>query len=123
MCVLIRARAGSSPLTNLQHECVRRVDEDGRVVARRGLQAELSVGGLGVVGEAERGAQLPVVQDLLVVVRQVGVALPAEPERALGREGACGRHMTGVRLGAFKITPPDKQESSAFNAKKNMVYN
>ena len=77
------------------------MDEDGGVVARRGLQAELSVSGLGVVGEAEGSGQLPVIQDLLVVLRQVGVTLPAEPERALGGREQCGRQMMSVQAWAF----------------------
>ena len=52
-------------------------------MARRGLQAELSVGGLGVVGEGDGVGQLAVVQHLLVVLRQVDVALRLELEGAL----------------------------------------
>ena len=66
---------------------MRRVDEDGGVLAGRGLQAQLCVRGLGVVGEGDGVGQLAVVQHLLVVFRQVDVALRLELEGALwGRD-------------------------------------
>lgn len=69
--------------TDLQHERVRRVDEDGWVFSGRRLQAKLGVRRLGVVSEGDGAGQLAVVQHLLVVLGQVDVALWLELERAL----------------------------------------
>lgn len=49
--------------------------EDGGVLLGRGLQAELRVGGFGVVREGDGVGQLAVVQHLLVMLGQVDVAL------------------------------------------------
>lgn len=46
----------------LQHERVRRMDKNGGVVLGGGLQAELGVGGAGVVREGDAGGQFAVVQ-------------------------------------------------------------
>lgn len=69
--------------THLQHERMWRVDKDGGILPGGGLQAQLGVRGLGVVGEGDGTGQLAVVQHLLVVLRQVDVALRLELESAL----------------------------------------
>lgn len=46
---------------DLQHEGVRRVHKDGGVFLRRGVQAELSISGLGVIGEGNGAGQLAVI--------------------------------------------------------------
>ena len=69
--------------TYLQHEGMRRVHEYGGVLPGRGLQAQLGVCGLGVVGEGDAAGQLPVVQHLLMVLRQVDVTLRFKLECAL----------------------------------------
>lgn len=55
--------------TDLEHEGVWRVHKDGGVFLGRGLQAELRVGGFGVVREGDGVGQLAVVQHLLVMLR------------------------------------------------------
>ena len=52
-----------------------RVHEDGGVVPGGGLQAELGVGGAGVVGKGDAARQLAVVQQRLVVLGEQQVAL------------------------------------------------
>lgn len=79
---LASSRSASSG-TDLQHESVWRVDEDGGVFPRRRLQAELGIRRLGVVGEGDGAGQLAIVQNLLVVLSQVDVALRLELESAL----------------------------------------
>lgn len=60
--------------------------EDGGVLLGRGLQAELRVGGFGVVREGDGVGQLAIVQHLLVMLGQVDVALRLELEGALQKE-------------------------------------
>lgn len=67
----------------LQHESVWRVDKDGGVVLRGGLQAELGVCGAGVVGEGDAGGQLAVVQQRLMMLLKEKVALCPVLERSL----------------------------------------
>lgn len=57
--------------------------KDGGVFSGRGLQAELGVRCLGVVGEGDGAGQLSIVQHLLMVLRQVDVTLRFKLERAL----------------------------------------
>ena len=58
----------------------------GGIFSRRGLEAELGVRGLGVVGEGDGVGQFAVVQHLLVVLGQVDVTLRLELEGALKRQ-------------------------------------
>lgn len=57
--------------------------KDGGVFSGRGLQAELGVCCLGIVGEGDGAGQLSIVQHLLVVLRQVDVTLRFKLESAL----------------------------------------
>lgn len=64
-----------------------RVDEDGRILPGRRLQAELCIRRLGIVGEGDGAGQLAIIQHLLVVLSQVDVALRLKLERALQGRG------------------------------------
>lgn len=57
--------------------------KDGGVFSGRGLQAELGVRCLGIVGEGDGAGQLSIIQHLLVMLRQVDIALRFKLERAL----------------------------------------
>lgn len=59
MCVELEF--GLSGATDLQHEGVRRVHKDGAIFLWRGLQAELSIGGFGVIGEGDGAGQLAII--------------------------------------------------------------
>lgn len=75
MCVRVK--------TDLQHQGMWRVHKYGGVFPGRGLQAQLCVGGFSVVGEGYAAGQLPIIQNLLMVLRQVDVAFRLELKRAL----------------------------------------
>ena len=68
---------------HLEHEGVRGVHENGRVLLGRGLQAELRICGLGVVCECDAAGKLPVVQNLLVMLSQMNITLGVKLEGAL----------------------------------------
>ena len=59
------------------------VHKDGCVLFGRGLQAELSVGGLGIVGEGNTTGKFPIIQNLFVMLCQVNITLRFKLEGAL----------------------------------------
>lgn len=68
---------------HLEHEGMRGVHENGRVLLGRGLQAELCVRGLGVVRECNAAGKLPIIQNLLVMLSQMNITLRFKFEGAL----------------------------------------
>ena len=85
----------SRVVTNLKHEGVGGVDEVASVPLGRALEAELAVGGHGVVEEGDAIAQLPVVEHLAVVLTQTLAGLSLELELVLvaGTEPVHGAHL------------------------------
>ena len=76
-------RVGDDGLDAGEHERVRRVDEVGGVALGRRLQAQLAVGGHGVVHEDDGAGQSAVVEDAPLVLGQVHRHLVLETELTL----------------------------------------
>ena len=100
-----------------------RVDEVGGVPLGGALQTQLTVCGHGVVEEGDAVAQLPVVQNLPVVLaeRLAGLRLELELVLVAGPEPVHGAHLVGVQSLAEQVDGAHLSAKQPVLSKENKV--